>query len=217
VINPNNPTGAVYGARFLAGSIVEIARQHNLIIFADEIYDKILYDDATAHSVSQPGRRPCCASPSTACPRPTAWPASAPGWMIISGAKHRASGFIEGLEILASMRLCANVPAQHAIQTALGGYQSINELILPGGRLREQRDKAWELINAIPGVSCVKPKGALYLFPASTRRSTTSSTTRRWCSTCCSRRRCCWCRAPAFNWPDPDHFRATPRRRRNAS
>ncbi len=129
--------------------------------------------------------------------RPTAPVASArAGW---SSPVPRAvpRGYIEGLEMLASMRLCANVPMQHAIQTALGGYQSINELILPGGRLRRQRDKAWELLNDIPGVSCVKPKGALYMFRASTPRCMTSATTRKWCSICCSRKNCCWCRAPA--------------------
>lgn len=163
LINPNNPTGAVYSRDFLL-EIVEIARQNNLIIFADEIYDKILYDGATHTSVAtladdilvmtfnglSKAYRVC---------------GFRGGWMFLTGPKHLASGFIAGLDILASMRLCANVPMQHAIQTALGGYQSINELILPGGRLLEQRDRAWEMINQIPGVSCVKPKGAMYLFP----------------------------------------------------
>lgn len=163
VINPNNPTGSVYSLKILK-QIVEIAREHGLIILADEIYDKILYDDAvhvclasladdllflTFNGLSKSYRAAGYRS----------------GWMIISGAKHQATDLIEGIEMLSSMRLCANVPAQFAIQTALGGYQSINDLVLPGGRLKEQRDLAWKLLNEIPGVSCTKPKGALYLFP----------------------------------------------------
>lgn len=163
VINPNNPTGSVYSLKTLK-QIVEVAREHGLIILADEIYDKILYDDAvhvclasladdllflTFNGLSKSYRAAGYRS----------------GWMIISGAKHQATDLIEGIEMLSSMRLCANVPAQFAIQTALGGYQSINDLVLPGGRLKEQRDLAWKLLNDIPGVSCTKPKGALYLFP----------------------------------------------------
>ena len=163
VINPNNPTGAVYSDAVLK-QIIELAREHDLIILADEIYDKILYDDAkhiclasyaddllflTFNGLSKSYRAAGYRS----------------GWLVISGAKHIATDFIEGLEMLSSMRLCANVPAQFAIQTALGGYQSINDLVLPGGRLKEQRDLAWKLLNDIPGVSCTKPKGALYLFP----------------------------------------------------
>ncbi|WP_250658024.1 pyridoxal phosphate-dependent aminotransferase [Alkalimarinus coralli] len=163
VINPNNPTGSVYSLEIL-NQIVDVAREHGLIVLADEIYDKILYDDAvhtclasladdllflTFNGLSKSYRAAGYRS----------------GWMIISGAKHQATDLIEGIEMLSSMRLCANVPAQYAIQTALGGYQSINDLVLPGGRLREQRDVAWKLLNEIPGVSCTKPKGALYLFP----------------------------------------------------
>jgi alanine-synthesizing transaminase len=163
VINPNNPTGAVYSDAILK-QIIQVAREYDLIILADEIYDKILYDDAkhiclasyaddllflTFNGLSKSYRAAGYRS----------------GWLIISGAKHQATDFIEGLEMLSSMRLCANVPAQYAIQTALGGYQSINDLVLPGGRLKEQRDLAWKLLNDIPGVSCTKPKGALYLFP----------------------------------------------------
>jgi alanine-synthesizing transaminase len=163
LINPNNPTGSVYSRAVLEG-MVELARKHQLIVFADEIYDKILYDDAehvsaasladdvlfvTFNGLSKTYRAAGFRS----------------GWMILSGAKHTAKDYIEGLDILASMRLCANVPAQHAIQTALGGFQSINTLIAPGGRLREQRDLAYRMINQIPGISCTKPMGALYLFP----------------------------------------------------
>ena len=163
IINPNNPTGAVYSREILL-EIIALARKHHLILFTDEIYSKIIYDDAqfiplaslcddlfivSFNGLSKSYRLAGFRS----------------GWMILSGPKQNATSYIEGLEILTNMRLCANVPAQFAIQTALGGYQSINELILPGGRLKEQRDIAWELLNQIPGVSCVKPKGAIYLFP----------------------------------------------------
>ncbi len=163
IINPNNPTGAVYSKEVLL-DIVKLARKHKLVIFSDEIYSKILYDEAqhipiaslcddllvvTFNGLSKSYRLAGFRS----------------GWMILSGAKDKAENYIEGLEILSNMRLCSNVPAQFAVQTALGGYQSINELILPGGRLREQRDTAWSLITQIPGVSCVKPKGAIYMFP----------------------------------------------------
>lgn len=163
LINPNNPTGAVYPKELLE-QVIELARQHNLIILSDEIYDKILYDGVehiptasladdvlffTYNGLSKNYRAAGYRS----------------GWMIISGAKHKARDLIEGIEMLASMRLCSNVPAQLAIQTALGGYQSIEDLVMPGGRLYEQRQTAWELLNDIPGISCVKPMGALYMFP----------------------------------------------------
>ena len=163
LINPNNPTGAVYSRDFLL-EVVEIARQHNLIIFADEIYDKILYEGAQHTSIAPLAPDVFCVTFNGLSKSYRVCGFRA-GWMLLSGPRHLANGYVEGLEMLASMRLCANVPMQHAIQTALGGYQSINELILPGGRLLEQRDKAYEMITAIPGVSCVKPKGALYLFP----------------------------------------------------
>jgi len=163
VINPNNPTGAVYSKELLQ-QILELAREHELILFADEIYDKILYDDArhiplaslcddllvlSFNGLSKNYRLAGFRS----------------GWMIISGNKSVATDYLEGLEILSNMRLCSNVPAQLAIQTALGGYQSINELIQPGGRLRDQRDLAYQMLNDIPGVSCTLPKGAIYMFP----------------------------------------------------
>jgi alanine-synthesizing transaminase len=163
IINPNNPTGAVYEKQSLL-DLIEIARRHNLVLLADEIYSKIIYDDArfiplaslcddllvvSFNGLSKSYRLAGFRS----------------GWMILSGDKSAASSYIEGLDILTNMRLCANVPAQFAIQTALGGYQSINELVLPGGRLHEQRDRAWELLTRIPGVSCVKPRGAIYMFP----------------------------------------------------
>ena len=163
VINPNNPTGAVYSKATLE-AIIELARKHSLIIFADEIYDKILYDGAkftpmaslasdvlflTFNGLSKTYRVAGFRS----------------GWMVISGSKHKAKDYVQGLDMLASMRLCSNVPSQFAIQTALGGYQSIKELTCDGGRLKRQRDLAWQMLDALPGVSCHKPEGALYLFP----------------------------------------------------
>lgn len=162
VINPNNPTGSVYPAPLLK-ELVALAKEHKLILLADEIYDKILYDGAihtplaslsqdvlmlTYNGLSKTHRAAGYRS----------------GWMVITGPKHYAEDFIDGIDMLASMRLCCNVPAQYAIQTALGGYQSINDLVVPGGRLWEQRELAWKMLNDIPGVSCVKPDGALYLF-----------------------------------------------------
>jgi alanine-synthesizing transaminase len=162
VINPNNPTGAVYSEDTLM-EIVEIARQHQLVIFADEIYDRILYDDARHIPLARLATDVLCVT-FNGLSKTYRMSGFRSGWMMLSGAKARARSYIEGLEMLASMRLCANVPAMLAVQTALGGYQSINDLILPGGRLKEQRDLAYELITAIPGVSCVLPRAAMYLF-----------------------------------------------------
>ncbi|KXF81394.1 pyridoxal phosphate-dependent aminotransferase [Enterovibrio coralii] len=205
LINPNNPTGAVYSRDFLL-EIVEIARQHNLIIFADEIYDKILYDGAQHHSIAP-------LAPDVFCVTFSGLSKSyrvcgfRSGWMILSGPKQIAKGYIAGLEMLASMRLCANVPMQHAIQTALGGYQSINELILPGGRLLEQRDKAWELLNQIPGVSCVKPKGALYLFPKIDTKKYSIHDDEKMMLDFLLQEKVLMVHGTGFNWHKPDHFR----------
>ena len=205
LINPNNPTGAVYGSEFQL-ELIEIARQHNLIIFADEIYDKILYDDISHTSVCtqcddvmvvtfnglSKAYRAC---------------GFRQGWMVITGPKGRARGYIEGLEMLASMRLCANVPMQFAIQTALGGYQSINELILPGGRLRKQRDLAWELLNNIPGISCVKPKGAMYMFPRMDPKVYPIKDDQKMVFDLLQQEKMLIVQGTGFNWPAPDHFR----------
>ena len=163
VINPNNPTGAVYTPDLLKG-IVKLAEENDLIIFADEIYDKILFDDAR-HTPLATLSEDILIVTFNGLSKSYRVAGFRSGWLFLSGAKKRAQDYIEGLEILSNMRLCSNVPAQQAIQTALGGYQSINELIMPGGRLREQRDIAWKMLNDIPGVSCVLPKGAIYLFP----------------------------------------------------
>ena len=163
IINPNNPTGAVY-SRDLLLQMIELCRKHELILFADEIYSKIVYDDA----VHIPAASLCddvFIVSFNGLSKSYRLAGFRSGWMILSGPKEHASSYIEGLEILTNMRLCANVPAQFAVQTALGGYQSINDLILPGGRLKQQRDIAWQLLTQIPGVSCVKPSGAIYMFP----------------------------------------------------
>ena len=163
IINPNNPTGAVYSKEILL-EIVDLARKHNLILFADEIYSKIVYDDAQYIPVASLSEDVFTAS-FNGLSKSYRLAGFRSGWMVLSGPKHLAKSYIEGLEILTNMRLCANVPAQLAIQTALGGYQSINDLVMPGGRLKDQRDITWKLLSEIPGVSCVKPKGAIYLFP----------------------------------------------------
>jgi alanine-synthesizing transaminase len=163
VINPNNPTGAVYSRELLL-QIIELARQNNLIVYADEIYDKILYD-GVEHTPMASLADDILIISFNGLSKNYRLAGFRAGWMVLSGQKAHAKDYIEGLEILSNMRLCANVPAQQAVQTALGGYQSINELIVPGGRLRDQRDIAWEMLASIPGVTCVKPKGAIYLFP----------------------------------------------------
>ncbi|MFT6987415.1 MAG: alanine-synthesizing transaminase [Psychromonas sp.] len=205
IINPNNPTGAVYSKELLE-QIVELARQHNLIVFSDEIYSKITYDDAvhvplatladdilivTFDGLSK-AYRVC---------------GFRVGWMMISGAKRHARDYINGLEILASMRLCANVPMQHAIQTSLGGYQSINELIVPGGRLYDQTQGAWKLLNDIPGISCTKPKGAMYLFPKLDHKKFNIKDDQRFVMDLLMEKKILVVQGTGFNWFKPDHFR----------
>lgn len=163
VINPNNPTGALYPKETLEG-IIEIARHHNLVIFADEIYDKVLFDGNEHISMASLAEDVLFVTFNGLSKNYRACGYRA-GWMIVSGDKLHASEYIEGLNMLASMRLCSNVPGQLAIQTALGGYQSIDDLVAPGGRLCKQRDLAYDMLTAIPGVTCVKPKAAMYLFP----------------------------------------------------
>jgi alanine-synthesizing transaminase len=205
VINPNNPTGALYPREVLE-QIVQVAREHQLIIFADEIYDKTLYDDAEHVSIASladdvlfltfnglsKNYRAC---------------GYRSGWMIVSGDKRYARDYIEGLNMLASMRLCANTPGQLAIQTALGGYQSINDLVKPGGRLRRQRDLAYELLNAIPGVSCVKPQAALYLFPKLDPAIYPIEDDQQFILELLEAERVLLVQGTGFNWKKPDHFR----------
>jgi len=205
VINPNNPTGAVYSQDMLE-QIVQLARDHNLIIFADEIYSKILYEDAEFVPMARLAQDVLCVS-FNGLSKAYRLAGFRSGWMVISGTKHRAKGYIEGLEMLSSMRLCANVPAMYAVQTALGGYQSINELIVPGGRLRDQRDVALNALAAIPGISCVKPKGALYLFPKIDLNMYNIKDDQQMVLDLLLQEKILLVQGTAFNWPKPDHFR----------
>ncbi|GAA5316516.1 MAG: alanine transaminase AlaA [Candidatus Pelagadaptatus aseana] len=205
VINPNNPTGSVYSQELLE-QIVELAREKNLIIFADEIYSKILYDDAEFVPMARLADDVLCIS-FNGLSKTYRLAGFRSGWMIISGAKNKAGSYLEGLEMLSSMRLCANVPAMFAIQTALGGHQSINQLIAPGGRLREQRDMAWEKINDIPGVSCVKPKGAMYLFPKINLDHHKIHNDQQMVLDFLLQEKILLVEGTAFNWKTPDHFR----------
>ncbi len=205
VINPNNPTGAVYSNDTLL-RIIELARVNNLIVFADEIYDRIVYDDAvhypmgsladdiliiTFNGLSKNYRLAGFRS----------------GWLIASGAKHRARSYIQGMEMLASMRLCANVPAMYAIQTALGGYQTIEDLVKPNGRFYEQRNIGWEKLVAIPGISCVKPKGALYLFPRLDPDVYPIADDEQMVLDLLLQEKMLLVQGTAFNWTDSQHFR----------
>jgi len=205
VINPNNPTGSVYSKAVLE-EIVQLAREHNLIIFADEIYSKILYDDAEFIPMGRLAQDVVCVS-FNGLSKSYRLAGFRSGWMVISGAKHRAKGYIEGLDMLASMRLCANVPAMYAVQTALGGYQSISELIVPGGRLRDQRDAAMNALAALPGVSCVKPKGALYLFPKLNLDMYKIKDDQQMVLDFLIQEKILLVQGSAFNWPNTDHFR----------
>jgi len=205
VINPNNPTGALYSDDLLRG-IVEIARTHGLVIFADEVYDKVLYDGAkhtaigslsddvltlTFNSLSK-SYRSC---------------GYRAGWLVVSGDKRPAKDYIEGLNMLSNMRLCANVPGQYAIQTALGGYQSIDDLVCEGGRLRRQRDLAYDLITAIPGVTCVKPSAALYMFPRLDPTVYPIGDDQAFFLELLQETRVMLVQGTGFNWAEPDHFR----------
>lgn len=205
VINPNNPTGAVYSEDLLT-QIVQIARDHKLIIFADEIYSKIVYDDAQFVPMARIATDILCVT-FNGLSKSYRLAGFRSGWLIFSGAKHLARDYIKGVEMLASMRLCANVPAMYAVQTALGGYQSINELILPGGRLMEQRNAAFEALNRIPGISCVKPKGAIYMFPKIDRSVYKYKDDQQLILDFLIQHRVLLVQGTAFNWPDPDHFR----------
>ncbi|MBB3060843.1 pyridoxal phosphate-dependent aminotransferase [Microbulbifer rhizosphaerae] len=205
VINPNNPTGAVY-PRALLEEIVELARVHDLVIFADEIYSKILYDDAEFTPMAKLAEDVLCLS-FNGLSKSYRLAGFRSGWMIVSGAKHRARGFVEGMDILSSMRLCGNVPAMFAVQTALGGYQSIRDLVLPGGRLREQRDLACQMLNDIPGVSCVKPSGAIYLFPKLHLDRHRIDDDEHFVLEFLRQEKILLVQGSAFHWDAPDHLR----------
>ena len=205
VINPNNPTGALYSDDLLRG-IVQIAREHGLVIFADEVYGKVLYDGVrhtpiatlsddvltlTFNSLSK-AYRSC---------------GYRAGWMVVTGDKKPARDYIEGLNMLTNMRLCANVPGQYAVQTALGGYQSIDDLVCEGGRLRKQRDLAYQLITAIPGVSCVKPQAALYMFPRLNPEMYPIQNDQQFFLELLQETKVMLVQGSGFNYPDNKHFR----------
>ncbi|MEU0932649.1 pyridoxal phosphate-dependent aminotransferase [Embleya sp. NPDC005971] len=205
VINPNNPTGSVYPKPILEG-IVDLARRHGLLLLADEIYDKILYDDAVHIPLASLAPDLLCLT-FNGLSKAYRVAGFRSGWLLLSGPKRHAASYIEGLNILANMRLCANVPSQHAIATALGGYQSINDLILPGGRLHAQRDAAYEALISIPGVTCVKPKGALYAFPRIDPDVCKIVDDEKFVFDLLQSRRILVVQGTGFNWHQPDHFR----------
>ena len=205
VINPNNPTGTLYPTEVLQ-QIVELARQHQLIVFADEIYDKTLYDDHTHTSIASLADDVLFVTFNGLSKNYRSCGYRA-GWMIVSGDKRHARDYIEGLNMLASMRLCANTPGQLAIQTALGGYQSIKDLVAPGGRLCRQRDLAYELLSQIPGVSVVKPKAALYMFPRLDPKMYPIADDQQFAYDLLAEEKVLIVQGTGFNWPHPDHFR----------
>ena len=205
VINPNNPTGALYSDELLRG-IVQIARDHGLVVLADEVYDKVLYDGARHTAIASLSEDVLTLTFNSLSKSYRSCGYRA-GWMVVSGDKRSAADYIEGLNMLSNMRLCANVPGQWAIQTALGGYQSINELVGEGGRLRRQRDLAYELITAIPGVSCVKPSAALYMFPRLDPKVYPIADDRQFFLELLQDTRVMLVQGTGFNWPTPDHFR----------
>ena len=205
VINPNNPTGAVY-EKDLLERLGNIATKHNLILFADEIYDKIVYD-TTKHYPLASLVTDTLVITLNGLSKSYRLAGFRSGWMILSGARQRAKDFIEGLLMLCSIRLCANVPGQLAVQTALGGYQSIRDLVHPGGRLAQQRDLAWSCLDAIPGVSCVKPKGALYLFPRLDPKVYRVDDDEQLVLDLLTSKHLLLVQGTAFNWPDHDHLR----------
>jgi alanine-synthesizing transaminase len=205
VINPNNPTGALYPVEILQ-QIVEVARQHQLIVFADEIYDKTLYEGVTHTSIASLADDVLFITLNGLSKNYRSCGYRA-GWMVVSGEKRHAGDYIEGLNMLASMRLCANAPGQFAIQTALGGYQSINDLVGPGGRLLKQRDLAHKLLIEIPGVSCVKPDAALYMFPRLDPKMYPIADDQQFAYELLAEEKVLIVQGTGFNWIAPDHFR----------
>ena len=205
IINPNNPTGALYPDELLR-EIIDIARKHQLIIYSDEIYDKVLYDGATHTAIGSLSEDVLTITFNGLSKNYRSCGYRA-GWMVVSGDKRHAQDYIEGLDMLASMRLCANAPGQHGIQTALGGYQSIDDLVAEGGRMRRQRDVAYELISAIPGVTCVKPKATLYMFPRLDPKVYPIKDDQQFISELLQEEKVLLVQGSGFNWPHPDHFR----------
>lgn len=205
IINPNNPTGAVYPREVLE-PMLELARRHGLVVFADEIYDQILYEDAVHHPVAAvaPDLVVLTFSGLSKTHRVAGYRS---GWLVVTGPREQAADYLEGIGTLASMRLCANVPAQYAIQAALGGRQTIGDLCVPGGRLREQRDRAAAGLNAIPGVSCVAPRGALYCFPRLDPEVYAIRDDERFVLDLLLQEKIQVVQGTGFNWAAPDHFR----------
>ena len=205
IINPNNPTGAVYSKEVLEG-LLDLARRHGLMVMADEIYDQVVYDDAVHHDIASLAEDlvvlTFCGLSKTH--RVAGFRS---GWLVVTGPRQHARDYLEGLAMLASMRLCANTPAQYAIQAALGGRQTIHELTAPGGRLRDQRDTAWKALNAIPGVSCVQPRGALYAFPRLDPEVYRIHDDERFVLDLLREEKIQVVQGTGFNWPTPDHFR----------
>lgn len=205
LINPNNPTGALYPEDLLK-EVIEVARRHQLVVCADEIYDKTLYDGRQHTSIASLADDVLFITLNGLSKNYRACGYRS-GWMVISGEKHHAADYIEGLDILASMRLCANVPAQFSIQTALGGHQSIDDLVGPHGRLTKQRDLAHELLTGIPGVSCVKPQAALYCFPRLDPKLYPITDDQEFILELLREEKVLLVQGTGFNWPDPDHLR----------
>jgi alanine-synthesizing transaminase len=205
VINPNNPTGALYSDDVLR-EIVELARQHQLIVFADEIYDKVLYDGVRHTSIASLADDVLFITLNGLSKNYRSCGYRA-GWMVVSGEKKHAKDYIQGLNMLTSMRMCANAPGQFAIQTALGGYQSIDDLVAPGGRLARQRDLAHKLLTDIPGVSCVKPKSALYMFPRLDPALYPIADDQQFAYQLLAEEKVLIVQGTGFNYPTPDHFR----------
>ena len=206
IINPNNPTGAVYGADVVRG-LVDIARKHDLVVMADEIYEKIIFDDHVHHHAATFGGDDVLCLTFSGLSKAYRVCGYRAGWVMVSGPKHLATDFLEGLTLLANMRMCANVPGQHAIQTALGGYQSINELIVPGGRFYEQSKLAWNLLNKIPGVTCTEPQGALYCFPRLDPEIYPIPDDQEFVIDLLRTKKILVTHGTGFNWFEPDHFR----------
>jgi alanine-synthesizing transaminase len=205
IINPNNPTGALYPDDVLK-DIIEIARQHQLIVFADEIYDKMLYDGRSHTSIASLADDVLFVTLNGLSKNYRACGYRA-GWMIVSGEKRHATDYIEGLNILATMRLCSNVPGQFAIQTALGGYQSINDLVGEGGRLRRQRDMAYDMLSSIPGISMVKADATLYMFPRLDPKIYPIQDDQAFALDLLKQEKVLIVQGTGFNWINPDHFR----------
>ena len=205
IINPNNPTGAVYSKEVLQ-EIVEVARQHKLMIFADEIYEKIVYDGAVHHHIATLAPDVFCVT-FNGLSKAYRVAGFRQGWMVFTGNKSAASGFIDGINTLSSMRLCANTPMQHGIPAALNGYQSIDDLIVPGGRLYDQSISAAEMLNDIDGVSCVRPKGALYVFPKLDTKKFNIHDDVKFARDLLAQEKVLIVQGTGFNWPSPDHFR----------